>query len=171
MTPVQLEILTTTETCQLEIRRNQWVERIRFLSFFEYAWRCSGCLVVHQFGIGMLFDDICSVLCNHNDPWQTATGSQALLWLHWGDCGAAWFRLESLKTDSPYVQMKEEYQYDLRLFARRGRFLRDICVGNFWHVHMTPDVSYVCIDFLYSDSWFLRFRSHLYGSLDFEHQF
>lgn len=63
---VQLKIVTTTDSRELYICRNEQGELILFLSFFTYARRYIDLLNVRQFVFGMHFEGICNIACDHN---------------------------------------------------------------------------------------------------------
>lgn len=52
-----------------------------------------------------------------------------------------------------------------------GRLSSNVCAVSFLQAHMTLDVNYVCLNFLYSDVWFFCSRLYWFEDLHFEHYF
>lgn len=66
--------------------------------------------------------------------------------------------------------MDEEQACKYSLLPMLSSLQRDICGVDPSQDTLAPHVAYVCLDFPYSDAWFLRRRTHCRSNLDFEHR-
>lgn len=98
----------------------------------------------------------------------TCAGGWLQRWMHWGGRGAIVCRCSSSRTDSPFIRMYEEVDYERRLSTMVRRYCRHLDEVSILPSEITSHVDLCCMNIPFSSAWFVQRSAFWASDLDFK---
>lgn len=167
-TPVEIRQVETSVGDIINVPINRLGECLPPISVFAYFDRYPGSFDASRFRHGMRLSGHLTEICIGGDMRLTCAGGWMKRWLHWGGRGAAVYRSSSDRTDSPFIRMDEEVDYERRLSVMIARYVRWIDTDDFDSSSLVVDMDLCCMDRPLDYCWFMSFSATWREQLDFE---